>query len=383
MDKKDKKVDVPENTDGEVSDAEFGEFFDAALNDATLNDKPNGDGQDEAAKLLADKAVADKAAADKAAADAAALENKPAEESPEELALKKTVKGLLKEGKKLEELGDAEKAMAEKILARRAEKEELKEQERTEKAEQKAAAKVERERKEVERIAAVAREIAGPKPVESVQQTGPTPEQLKLVEDEDKVLAEFAKNWEDHDKVAKIRERRILLGVEQIFREIIAPIAQQLPAIQGSMQEMSGEKMIDTVSKAHPDAVDLMNTGKVDKWINSLPSYLRPGLNSVLENGTPEQVIELFDDFKEATGIEKPNSKSAAEITAEKIIAEKAAADKAEADAAARAAQNRKVEDNPRVLSMVGVRAQRTGVAASIDPTDFDGAFAEAVDKVV
>ena len=213
--------------------------------------------------------------------------------------------------------------------------------------------------KEDPRIALLEKELAEVKaavvkPVVVVPQ-GPTPEELKQTAEEDAVLADYEKNWEDHARAQKINNKRLLSEVEKIFNQVVAPLVQKIPGIEQSVATSAQDRALSTVLSAHADAVELIPS--VDAWINTLPKYLQKAASETLDGGSPADVIELYNDFKEATGRTK-------EVTtpAEKEIV--------------------KPEENKRVLSLVSPKSSRTGVAASVDSSDFDGAFAEAM-KVI
>jgi hypothetical protein len=212
--------------------------------------------------------------------------------------------------------------------------------------------------KEDPRVAALEKELAEvkvamAKPAVELPK-GPTPEELKQAEEDDKTLADYEKNWEDHAKAQKINNKRILSEVEKIFKSVVDPLIQKIPGIEQAVATSATDKALDKVLSVHSDAITLVP--EVDAWIATLPKYLQRAAQETLDGGSPADVIELFTDFKDATGRTKP-----VVVTEKEVI---------------------KPEENKRVLSLVSPKSSRTGVAASVDAGDFDGAFAEAL-KVI
>ena len=266
-------------------------------------------------------------------------EVKPEEETPEAKAERKAAKKAAREAETPEEKE-----------TRRAEKEAADAVEKATKDEEKEQRRIEKKTREAAAVAAA----LSAKVVTEIPK-GPTPEELKQTAEEDAVLAEYEKNWEDHAKAQKINNKRLLSEVEKIFNQVVAPLVQKIPGIEQTIATSAQDKALGTVLGVHADAVELIPS--VDAWIGTLPKYLQKAASETLDGGSPADVIELYNDFKEATGRTKEVTKPA-----EKEIA--------------------KPEENKRVLSLVSPKSSRTGVAASVDPGDFDGAFAEAM-KVI
>ena len=70
-----------------------------------------------------------------------------------------------------------------------------------------------------------------------------------------------------------------------------------------------------------PDVESVVQSDAMEKWIESHPSYARPALRAVIEGGTAAEVIELFDNFKEAQGTSKPAASQDVAVAAKAAIA--------------------------------------------------------------
>ena len=252
--------------------------------------------------------------------DGAPIEVKPVEAKPEEV--------------KVEEVKD-EEAKPEEVNAEEVKVEEVKEDPRVVKLEQDLA--------ELKAAAA--------KPKEEVK-VAPAKEEFKLSQDEEASMAAYAKDWPDHAKAMEIHEKILLANVEKVVAGILNPLFAKIPELEKSVQGIVGNSAVEVLAKAHPDWSTLVP--EVEKWIPSLPKYLQNAANQTLDSGSSADMIELLNDFKEATGRIKP-------------VEEKKEEKKEVVNPA----------NNPRIQSMASTKSSRTSVTASADPNDFDGAFEE------
>lgn len=71
----------------------------------------------------------------------------------------------------------------------------------------------------------------------------------------------------------------------------------------------------------YPDADSIAESKELAGWIASQPSFTHAGFKSVLTQGTAQEVIELFDTFKSATGTQKVDYQAAAKDAIAKVRA--------------------------------------------------------------
>ena len=317
---------------GEESPDAFGAFFDEAVKEPIEGKDPANEKLPTEEKLPAGE-----------------------EELDAEKEARKEVKALLKEGKTVEDLSEEQKPIAEKIIARRAEKEAEEKQEKEEKMQRKA----QREKAEVERIATVAREVAALRKDNSP--AGPTEAELLAAQEDEKHMAAFAKDWPDQAKAMEILQKGTLRDVEKVLGDILKPLFEKIPGLEKQLGEVTAERAWTSVLQEHPDAYKLVNSGTVDAWIGTLPNYLQKAMNDTLDNGSPEDMIDLMNDFKEAIGRTKV-AKTEEEIEKEKTEKDKKAGGNKE-----------------RLQSMSAVKTARSTIDKGSDPNDFDSAFEEFV----
>lgn len=90
-------------------------------------------------------------------------------------------------------------------------------------------------------------------------------------------------------------DQRVAARVEALMSQALAPL-------QAKEAKSSIASHYDAIAEAHPDAGSLVESKELADWIESQPSFARAGYAQALAGGTTEQVIELFTEFKKATG---------------------------------------------------------------------------------
>lgn len=123
-----------------------------------------------------------------------------------------------------------------------------------------------------------------------------------FLEDEDREkLKAFDNEWSEVSEAMNARlNQHINYTQHQVLSQVarvLAPVAQQMQQLQVSQQRAA-------VQSAHSDYKDLLPG--VKDWIGKQPAIVRGSLDSVLQRGNADQVIQLFDAYKEATKGQRP-----------------------------------------------------------------------------
>lgn len=101
---------------------------------------------------------------------------------------------------------------------------------------------------------------------------------------------------------------------DALAKGIATLVSQQVEARVGKALEPLHQKQAvdatkshyDAIYTAHPDADSLAESKELSDWIGSQPSFVQAAYRQVLETGTTQDVIELFDRFKAASGAQSP-----------------------------------------------------------------------------
>ncbi|AVQ84285.1 hypothetical protein [Variovorax sp. PMC12] len=88
------------------------------------------------------------------------------------------------------------------------------------------------------------------------------------------------------------------LVAQQVQAQVQAQVGKALAPIQQRQQQTAQEAHYSAIYGKHPDADSIVESAELQAWIGQHPSYMQPTLRAVLEKGSTEQVIELFDNFK-------------------------------------------------------------------------------------
>ncbi len=108
-----------------------------------------------------------------------------------------------------------------------------------------------------------------------------------------------------------------------VASQVEARVSKALEPIQAKQASETTDKHYAAIYEAHPDADSIAESKELADWIGSQPSYARDAYAAVLQQGSTGQVIELFDAFKQATGVTQPGASAAADV---KTKAQQAAA---------------------------------------------------------
>lgn len=127
---------------------------------------------------------------------------------------------------------------------------------------------------------------------------------------EDKAaLEQFAKDWPDHAAALEKREKFLQAVLEARFTKATMAVVQKLyedfAPFAESAATMSRKTFRDYVLEKHKDFDEVKP--KLASWIEAQPPYLRDAYQRVYNDGTAEEVADLTQRFKDATGV-KPQT---------------------------------------------------------------------------
>lgn len=111
-------------------------------------------------------------------------------------------------------------------------------------------------------------------------------------------------------QVQKIIDSKVQTEVSGVEDRVAQLIEQQVKPIASRVQESEAQAHEAAILKAHPDIRDLIASGQFRGWVETLPQYQQLGAQHICEAGTAEEVINLFDSFKQSTNISDASNKS-------------------------------------------------------------------------
>lgn len=224
-------------------------------------------------------------------------------------------------------------------------------------------AEINRKREEAEQKAAeeqAAAEEAKQKAEEEARANLPDPGIPS--EDEQALLDKFKEEWPDHYPAIKVlldlQRKESEAKYVQALQSVTEKIYQDINPVAESASQTAAEQHFNSIRSVHSDFDNVKE--KLGPWIESQPPYLAKAMKTVYTSGNADEVIDLIQRYKDTNGIASP------EPGANPSPKSKPAVNEKKLDA----------------LESVGSK-RTTPQQRGVDVNDFDGAFNEAVSKLV
>lgn len=121
--------------------------------------------------------------------------------------------------------------------------------------------------------------------------------------------------------LAKGIQKLVDLQVEQRLAAIKGELAQVVEPLKATQAKTAAEAHYQAIYSAHPDADSIAESKELADWIAKQPTFARTAYTQALQQGTTQDVIELFSAFKQATGNTAAPAKVDAATAAKAAIA--------------------------------------------------------------
>ena len=130
-------------------------------------------------------------------------------------------------------------------------------------------------------------------------QTQPAAVETPATQPAEPIKADFGDFSEDAIAagVEKLVDARVAAIVESKVAAALAIPAQQQQAVS------EADAHFGSINAKHPDVESVVPSQEFAAWVASQPSYARPAIQAAIEQGTAEQVIDVLDAYKAATGM--------------------------------------------------------------------------------
>lgn len=114
----------------------------------------------------------------------------------------------------------------------------------------------------------------------------------------------------DPELFGDFSEEAIAKGVMQLVTQQTASLqkqfdeklAQALSPFQQKEARTVEDAHFGAIYAAHPDLDSITESKELGDWLKAQPAYVRAGFDHLSKQGTAAEVIEFFDNFKQATG---------------------------------------------------------------------------------
>lgn len=96
-------------------------------------------------------------------------------------------------------------------------------------------------------------------------------------------------------------------GILKMVRAEVAtalkPMHQKQEQERATEVEQAIASHANAILAAHPDAASIYQSEEMERWITSRPFYAQGGIREALSEGTTDEVIAIFSDYKKDSGI--------------------------------------------------------------------------------
>lgn len=171
-------------------------------------------------------------------------------------------------------------------------------------------------------------------------------------DEETAFLAEYDKDWETVARGEALKRRA---EYQALLEYVFQQVADFVSPINETANVLAERTFRSELTSAVPDYSDKLRENVVS-WVKTQPTYLQTAYNQVITQGSLDEVKDLIDRYRTATGQVKQPAKAKSKGDELSDEAKKAAA------------------------ALAPVDSKRSGVQAPSDPSDFDDAWKQAAD---
>ena len=114
-------------------------------------------------------------------------------------------------------------------------------------------------------------------------------------------LSEFYKEWPE---IARAQELALRAAVHQTTNHVFSEVARVLGPKLQLLDSLANNQQYDYLEKRVPDYATI--TDKVAEWVDTQPRYLKEAFTGVMQSGTPDEVEDLIQRYRQATGAPSP-----------------------------------------------------------------------------
>jgi hypothetical protein len=177
-------------------------------------------------------------------------------------------------------------------------------------------------------------------------------------DEETAFLKKYDEDWGDVAKGEALKRRA---EYQQLLSHIFTQVANFVKPIQETTETLAERTFSTDLRSAVPDYSDQLRT-EVTTWVKSQPTYLQVAYNHVITEGTVDEVKDLVERYRTATGKAAPKPAGAGGAAPKPAGSGNELSDEAKKAAAA----------------LAPVDSKRSGVSAPSDPSNFDDAWKQA-----
>lgn len=116
-------------------------------------------------------------------------------------------------------------------------------------------------------------------------------------EEEQQFLSEYDKDWGDVVKGEALKRRA---EYREIVQLVFSEVGKVLAPLQQTVETLATRTHLADIESTVPDYDELRDN--VISWVEEQPAYLQSAYKQVIQAGTADEVIDLIERYREATG---------------------------------------------------------------------------------
>jgi len=117
-------------------------------------------------------------------------------------------------------------------------------------------------------------------------------------EDKRAIVDKYEQEWAEVSEAEQIkRTAELQLLQDRLYSDLKSALA---PVFE-TTQRLQVNAHFDTIRQQHPDFDNIRD--QLSEWIDQQPEFVRPAYQEVAEKGSPQQIIDMINQFKAAKGM--------------------------------------------------------------------------------
>lgn len=127
----------------------------------------------------------------------------------------------------------------------------------------------------------------------------------------DDVKELFKEKAEDFDEILQMQDAKtkvVMKRVVNYMHGVFGDLGEKiLKPVLAEFQKVMQAEHVRTIKDEHPDYLSIKDSGKLDKWVTSLPSTEKEKMKKIMEQGSAEEVIGMITKYKEQNKATEPD----------------------------------------------------------------------------
>lgn len=116
--------------------------------------------------------------------------------------------------------------------------------------------------------------------------------------------------FEAYPEIADAVQYLVDSKVNKTQQQLQSVVDSKIKPLQNQLYLTEAQKHEAIIRAAHPDITEILMSGDLQMWINSLPPVMRTGASRIYESGTADEIVAMLNEYKQARGIPNGTRKS-------------------------------------------------------------------------